>query len=86
MEVRRGSSVEWASGLQCPLSCGHPPAIESMPPRMAAWQAGGSLHSWRIVARRRARMAAGFGVSGAVYGMLMQGAQRDEAPAWEVEG
>jgi len=25
-------------------------------------------------------------VSGAVYGMLMQGAQRDADPAWEVEG
>src|SRR5450759_4723360 len=35
--------VEWASGLPCPLSCGHLPA-ERMPPGMAAWQAGGSLH------------------------------------------
>src|ERR1035437_6613450 len=35
--------VEWASGLPCPLSCGHLPT-ERMPPGMAAWQAGGSLH------------------------------------------
>src|ERR1035437_5348889 len=35
--------VEWASGLPCPLSCGHLPA-ERMPPGMAAWQARGSLH------------------------------------------
>src|SRR5664279_3965661 len=35
--------VEWASGPPCPLSCGHLPA-ERMPPGMAAWQAGGSLH------------------------------------------
>src|ERR1035437_6847251 len=35
--------VEWASGLPCPHSCGHLPA-ERMPPGMAAWQAGGSLH------------------------------------------
>src|ERR1035437_1742340 len=35
--------VEWASRPACPLSCGHLPA-ERMPPGMAAWQAGGSLH------------------------------------------
>src|ERR1035437_6828142 len=35
--------VEWPSALPCPLSCGHLPA-ERMPPGMAAWQAGGSLH------------------------------------------
>src|SRR5664280_187818 len=35
--------VEWASGPPCPLSCGHLRA-ERMPPGMAAWQAGGSLH------------------------------------------